>query len=71
MFRAARKSVSFFTIFFSPFPSNLIRASSVASTPSATISPTTCLVLGDFPPSKYSSTTLDGVPSRVSRIPNL
>ena len=35
------------------------------------LSLTTCLVLGDFPPSKYSSTTLDGVPSRVSRLPNL
>ena len=32
---------------------------------------TTCLVLGDFPPSKFSSTTLDGVLSRVSRLPNL
>ena len=32
---------------------------------------TTCLILGDFPPSKFSSTTLDGVLSRVSRLPNL
>ena len=32
--------------------------------------PAICPVLGDFPPSKYSSTTLDGVPSRVSRLPN-
>ena len=69
---------------YSSFPSNLIRASSVARTPSATTSPTTRPVLGGVPdnarvmgctcansPSKYSSTTLDGVPSRVSRLPNL
>ena len=34
------------------------------------LSPAICPVLVDFPPSKYSSTTLDGVPSRVSRLPN-
>ena len=56
---------------YSSFPSNLIRASSVARTPSATTSPTTRPVLGANSPSKYSSTTLDGVPSRVSRfVPN-
>ena len=54
----------------SPFLSNLIRASSVASTPSATISLTARPVLGANSPSKYSSTMLDGVPSRVSRLPN-
>ena len=52
----------------SPFLSNLIRASSVARTPSATTSPTTCLAVGANSPSKYSSTTLDGIPSRVSRL---
>ena len=35
------------------------------------LSPAPCPVLVDFPPSKYSSTTLDGVPSHMSRLPNL
>ena len=40
-------------------------------TPSATISLTARLVLGGSSPSNYSSTMLDGVPSRVSRLPPL
>ena len=54
--------------FLAPFLSNPIRASSVAITPSATISTATGLVLGGSSPSKYSSTMLAGVPSRVSRL---
>ena len=40
----------------SPFPSNPIRASSVASTPSATLFPATCLVLGGSSPSLIPAT---------------
>ena len=40
----------------SPFPSNLIRASSAASTPSATLFPATCLVLGGSSPSLIPAT---------------
>ena len=40
----------------SPFPSNPIRASSVASTPSATLFPATCLVLGGSSPSLIPDT---------------
>ena len=40
----------------SPFLSNLIRASSVARTPSATLFPVTCLVLGGSSPSLIPAT---------------
>ena len=40
----------------SPFPSNTIRASSVASTPSATLFPAACLVLGGSSPSLIPAT---------------
>ena len=40
----------------SPFPSNTIRASSAASTPSATLFPVTCLVLGGSSPSLIPAT---------------
>ena len=40
----------------SPFPSNTIRASSAASTPSATLFPVTCLVFGGSSPSLIPAT---------------
>ena len=51
----------------SPFPSNLIRASSVARTPSATISPATGLVLGGVPDNaRVMGCTCANSPSKTS-----
>ena len=49
-------SVLIFEHALSHFPSNLIRASSAASTPSATLFPATCLVLGGSSPSLIPAT---------------